>query len=94
MTCSSCKYLKEGDRKAGACGACYYCSKIKKYVNGSNSKCNEFERAYARSTYTCDIIYEEGLTHSSDNTPISIYVLLLIIVSIIAFISNFILEIN
>lgn len=28
MSCSSCKYLKESDKKEGAVsGCCYYCSK-------------------------------------------------------------------
>lgn len=95
MTCSSCKYLKEGDRKEGsACGTCYYCSKLKKHVNGSNSKCNEFDKAYARKTYICDKIYKEGLNYCDDSTPISLYILLLIIMSTIALISNFILGIN
>lgn len=89
MSCSSCKYLKENDKKQGqVCGSCYYCSRKNCYVNGSNNKCNEFEKSYTRSTYLCNEIYENGEKYYDDTTPISFYITLLIILSIIALISN------
>jgi len=42
MGCSRCKYLKEKDKKEGKqLGCLYYCSKMKKYVNG-NGCCSEY----------------------------------------------------
>jgi len=89
MSCSDCKYLKENNKKeGGVCGSCYYCSKIKNYVNGSNNTCEKYERAYSRNSYTCDKIYHEGKEYYDDTTPISFYVVLLIFLTIVAIIVN------
>ena len=89
MSCSSCKYLKENDKKEGQVyGCCYYCSKKKSFVNGSNNNCEEFANDYGRSTYECNKIFEDGEQYYDDTTPISFYILLLIILLILAFITN------
>lgn len=79
MSCSSCKYLKENDKKDGAvCGCCYYCSKKEKYVNGSNNVCDKYALAYCRDTYTCNKIFEDGDKYCDDSTDIGVYLILLI----------------
>ncbi len=89
MSCSSCKYLKTSDKSKGAvCGYCYYCSKVNSYVNGSNDNCSDYETSYGRSTYICNQIYEDGEHYYNDSTPISVYVVILVILSILAFIFN------
>ena len=89
MSCSSCKYLKENDKKNGeVSGCCYYCSKKECYVNGSSNKCEEFETSYGRSSYECNKIFEDGEHYYNDATPLSAYVILLIFMIIIAIIVN------
>ena len=89
MSCSSCKYLDTSKKNNGAIsGCCYYCSKKKCYVNGSNSKCEEFETSYGRSSYECNNIYEQGEQYYDDTTPISAYLVLLVFLIIIAIIVN------
>ena len=88
MTCSSCKYLKEGDYQEGSIsGKKHYCSKIKEYVNGSNDKCSAYEKSY-RSSYIDNQILEEGEKYYNDSTPIPVYILLVIIMLILVFITN------
>lgn len=89
MSCSSCKYLKESKKRVGSVGGCcYYCSKINSYVNGSNNKCEYYEKTYSRNNYECDKIYEDGKDFYDDATPISFYVALAIILTILAIIAN------
>ena len=89
MTCSGCKYLDNENKKEGqVCGCCYYCTKIKSYVNGSNNSCSEYEKSYGRNSYQCNTIYEEGEKYSNDTTPPSMYLFFLIIFIIIAIIAN------
>ena len=89
MSCSSCKYLKGNDKKEGSVsGCCYYCTKINSYVNGSNNKCENYEKTYSRNNYECDKIYEEGKDFYDDSTPISFYVVLAVILAILAIIVN------
>ena len=89
MTCSSCKYLNDKNKKDGAYSSCcYYCSKQKQYINGSNPKCPEFERTYARTTYEYNKIYEEGEHYSADATPLEVYLILLIALFIMVIIVN------
>lgn len=83
MSCSSCKYLDENNKKNGCSSGCkYYCSKIETYVNGSNNSCNEFEKSYSRNSYICNKIYEEGEIYSDDTTSIEGYLFILIILII------------
>lgn len=89
MSCSSCKYLKESNKKDGAVsGCCYYCSKVNSYVNGSNNSCESYEKTYSRSNYECDKVYEDGKNFYDDSTPISFYLILLVILIILAIIAN------
>ena len=87
MSCSSCKYLDENNKKNGCSGGCkYYCSKIKSYVNGSNNSCKEFQTSYSRTSYICNKIYEEGEEYSDDSISVGGYLFILIILIIILFI--------
>ncbi len=84
MTCSSCKYLVETDKKEGAlCGAKYYCTKTGCYVDGSSDKCNIFEKSYTRKNYTCNDIYNEGRMYSDDDKPVSFYIIVLILILVL-----------
>ena len=42
MGCNSCSYLKKDNKKNGVTGSCYFCTKIKKYVNGAYSNCDNY----------------------------------------------------
>lgn len=89
MTCSSCKYLKSNKKIEGkVSGCCYYCSNLKKYVNGSDNKCEKHERDYNRNNYNCDKIYKEGLDFFDDDKSIMLYVLKLVFFIILAIIFN------
>ena len=89
MSCSSCKYLKESNKKDGAVsGCCYYCTKMNCYVNGANNSCESYEKTYSRSNYECDKIYEEGENFYDDATPNCFYLILLAILIILAIIAN------
>lgn len=86
MTCSSCKYLKVNNKYEGAlCGAKYYCTKVKKYVDGSEC-CSVYEKTYSRSNYECGIIYEEGKSFSDDNKSASYYIFVLTLIILLGFI--------
>ena len=89
MSCSSCKYLKEDNKKDGlVCGCCYYCSKKEKYINGTNDVCDKYGLSYSRNTYTCNKIYEDGEKYCDDSTSIGFYLVLLIFLVIVAIIVN------
>lgn len=88
MSCSSCKYIKYNDKKEGiVSGACYYCSKVNNYVNGSNNKCESFEKSY-RNSYECNKMFEDGESYYNDDTSIELYLILLFIMIIFAIIVN------
>lgn len=90
MSCSSCKYLKEKDKKKGCVSGCkYYCSKIKTYTLGNNPSCPKYEKSYCRKNFECDLIYEEGENFYDDSTSISFYIIVLIVLLILALIVNF-----
>lgn len=84
MTCSSCKYLKENSKCAGAlCGAKYYCSKMKIYVDGSSDRCNMYDKKYSRSNYECSNIYDDGKSFCDDDRSILYHVFILVIIIVI-----------
>ena len=87
MGCNSCKYLKTNDKKEGTCGACYYCSKCKKYVLGNNI-CDDYSYDYGKTTIEKDEIYRDGVKYSSDKTEVGTYVFILIILIILGLIFN------
>ena len=59
--CADCKYLIEDRKKDGkVSGCCYYCAKMKDYVNGSDSICDNFEKTYSRKYTTTHQIYKDG----------------------------------
>lgn len=89
MGCYNCKYLKIDDRKDGKLnGSLYYCTKIKKYVNGSDEGCDSYYKDYLRKVYEGDEVYNNGVKYSDDNTSTGIYLFLAILLSIIALIVN------
>lgn len=88
MSCSSCAYLDASKKKNGGfSGSIYYCSKNKCFVNGCNNSCNNYKSSY-RTNYECKDIYNDGKSYSDDTTPISLYVVLLIILIILGLIFN------
>lgn len=89
MKCCDCKFLKSDDKKSGAVSGCvYYCTNIKKYVNGTDQKCENFYKDYIRKIYERDEIYNNGKNYYDDTTPTSTYVFIAIILIIITFIVN------
>ena len=88
MSCSSCAYLDASKNKNGGYTGCiYYCKKIKQFVNGSNSSCNNYKSSY-RTNYECNKIYNDGESYSDDTTPISFYLVILIGLVILGLILN------
>ena len=88
MSCSSCAYLDESKKKDGVCSGCiYYCKKNKCFVNGCNSSCNEYKSSF-RSNYECSKIYDEGKSYSDDTTPVSFYLVILVVLVILGLIMN------
>lgn len=88
MSCASCANLKTSKKKKGGASGCvYYCSKNKCFVNGSNDSCNNYKSSY-RTNYECNKIYDEGKSYSDDTTPISFYLVILIILVILGLIFN------
>ena len=86
MSCSSCNYLKESDRKDGAlCGSLYYCEKKKCYINGSGC-CSNYQKSYTRSNSSCSEIYNAGNGFSDDDRPIAFHLVSLILIIIIGLI--------
>ena len=53
------------------------------YVDGSNDKCNLFEKSYTRKNYTCADIYNEGKMYSDDDKPVSFYIIVLILTIVV-----------
>lgn len=89
MSCSSCKNLNEKKKKNGsASGAMYYCEKTKKFVYGCDNACNHYEINKSRNDTICEEIYKNGKLFSDDQTPVSVYVIILIILVILAVIFN------
>lgn len=89
MGCYNCKYLKMSDRKDGKInGSVYYCTKLKKYVNGAYDDCDNYYKDYARKTYESDLIYENGRHYSNNNTSIETLIFLAIFLGILAIIVN------
>lgn len=89
MGCSSCKYLIESKKKEGKqLGCLYYCSKMKKYINGNGEECNNYYKDYSRTSFTRNEIYREGNKYSDDTTSVGSYLLLLIVLIILGLIFN------
>lgn len=88
MSCSSCKYLKENNKREGCVsGACYFCSKNNCYVNGANNKCNYFQKSY-RSSYICDKIFEDGEIYYNNSKENDFYLIILIIMLLMCILFN------
>ena len=79
--CADCKYLMDDKKRKGkVSGCCYYCAKIKEYVNGANSICDNFSKTYSRKYTTIEKIYKDGKDYWNDDTPLP---LVFILVSLI-----------
>ena len=88
MSCSSCKYLKENNKKEGCVsGSCYFCSKNNCYVNGANNKCSHFQKSY-RSNYICDKIFEDGEIYYDNGKGNGFYLIILIIMLLMCILFN------
>ena len=84
-SCSSCKNLKEKDKKEGETGAVYLCSKLKTYVQGNNS-CENYSEDIMRKVYTRDEIYRDGERYSNDKTSVSTYIFIAVFLVILGLI--------
>lgn len=65
-------------------GNLYYCKKLKTYVNPSKFKCEKFSKDDKRLEN--HEIYEDGKNYYNDNTPIGLYVFVLIVLIIVGLI--------
>ena len=90
MGCYNCAYLNVNNKKEGNTNGClYYCTKIKKYVNGAYDSCEAYSDDYSRKTYENNEIYNNGKHYyNGSDTPLSIKVFLIIVLIIIAIICN------
>lgn len=85
--CCSCGNLDPKKNKAGKVnGNLYFCKKKKSFVNPTSTDCGKFEKAYKRKNYEIDEIYREGKIYDNDDTPMGLYVLILIVLIILAII--------
>lgn len=85
--CCSCDNLDQKKNKAGkANGNLYYCKKQKTFINAKSEGCDKFERAYKRKAWEIDELYKEGKLYDNDNTPIGIYIVILIALIIVGLI--------
>ena len=90
MGCYNCEYLNKEDKKEGKINGCmYYCTKMKKYINGACDGCEAWSKDYKRANYENNEIYNNG-RHFSDgsDTPLSLQIMLIIILIIIAIITK------
>ncbi len=90
MGCYNCKYLNKDDKKEGKINGCmYYCTKMKKYVNGASNNCSEYSKDYSRQSYENNEIYNNGRHYfDGSDTPLSVQIVLIIILIIIAIITK------
>lgn len=85
--CYNCSKLKASDKKEGkGNGTLYFCSKHKKYVSGASDGCDAYEYDIMRKQTEKDEIYKNGLNYSDDNTPISVYIGIIVILVILGLI--------
>lgn len=83
--CCSCDNLDTKKSSAGKVnGKLYYCKKLKTFVNTSKLKdCDNYKKAFKRKSWETDEIYKEGKSYDNDTTPISVYIILLLILIIL-----------
>ena len=85
--CADCRYLREDKKKDGkVSGCCYYCTKIKEYVNGANSICDNFEKSYSRKYTTIEKIYKDGKDYWNNDTPLPLVLFILVVLIILGLI--------
>ena len=91
MCCYACKYLCENDKKEGkCCGALYYCSKLKKYINSASKGCDNYFKDFSRGSFTRDEIYNNGKKYYDDDKDPGVYLVILFFIIIVGIIANFI----
>lgn len=90
VMCYNCEYLNSKDTKEGKCNGClYYCTKNKKYVNGSCDSCGSYSKDILRLTYENNEIYNNGRKYyNGSDTPLSVQVIFVVILIIIVIITN------
>ena len=76
--CADCSNL---DLKEQKIAGIYKCKKNKEYVTTCNYACEKFEENYSKTWYEKQKLYDEGKKISTNDTPTSFYVVLLIIIT-------------
>lgn len=84
-SCSSCKNLKEKDKKEGNVGAIYFCSKLKTYIQG-NKSCENYSEDIMRNTSKRDEIYRDGEKYSNTKGEVSTYIFIAVFLVILGLI--------
>ena len=74
---ADCSHLNLKDQKVAGI---YKCQKNKVYVNTCNYVCEKFAENYSKTSYEKQKLYDEGKNVSTNDTPTSFYVMLLIII--------------
>lgn len=89
MGCCHCRYLLENNKLEGRClGALYYCSKQKRYVNGTKDECDKYLRDYCKTAVISNEIYANGRNYCNDDKSPMFYLFILIVMIILALIIN------
>lgn len=86
MGCYSCAYLDTKTKKSGAIDGClYYCKKNKTFVNAATDSCETHKNGY-RDTYENNEIYRNSEDYYDDDTPIELYIFILIVMIVLGLI--------
>lgn len=86
MGCYNCAYLDTKTKKSGAVNGClYYCKKNKTFINAATDNCESHKNSY-RDSYENNEIYRNSEDYYDDDTPIALYVFILITLIIVGLI--------
>lgn len=85
--CSDCDNLVKDKKKKGkSSGALYYCKKMEKFIDPTNSPCSGFAKCYLRNSFDNQEIYNDGKAYSNDTSSPGKYLFILIAVVVIGII--------
>lgn len=87
--CCSCGNLDPKKKAPGKeNGNLYFCKKVKTYVSGSSTSCDNFTKADGRKSWQTDEIYKDGKLYSNSTAPVGLYLIILIVLIIAAILIN------
>ena len=80
--CSDCEYINTSDKKKEGI---YKCRVRKCYICSCDNSCDKFRETYAKTGYEKQKLYDLGKNVDEDTTPLTLYVIVLIVLSILVF---------